>query len=70
MKIEISDEHIKNLAKINNYQIKDLDKLKNYLKEKIADEVQEDGATHLCVFIEKLIHLAYEDGIDFDLIEI
>ncbi len=70
MKIEISDEHIKNLAKINNYQIKDLDKLNNYLKKKMMDESQENGATYLCVFVEQLLHLAYEDGLDLDLIEI
>ena len=61
MQIEISDEHIENLAKVNNLQINDLDKLKKFIKFKINDEAHENGATYLCLFIEQLLCLAHED---------
>jgi len=70
MKIEILDEHIENLAKINNLQINDLDKLKKYFEFKIDDEAHENGATYLCLFIEQLLRLAYEDDAGVELIEI
>lgn len=70
MQIEISDEHIENLAKINNLKINNLDKLKKFIKFKVNDEAQENGATYLCVFIEQLLRLAYEDDAGLELIEI
>lgn len=61
MQIEIGDFHIRNLAKINNYRITDLDQLKTFIAKTVFDEAQENGATHLCILIEKMLDLAYED---------
>jgi len=69
MQIEISDEHIENLAKVNNLQINDLDKLKKFIEFKINDEAHENGATYLCCFIEQLLHLAHEDDAGVELWE-
>jgi len=70
MQIEISDEYIENLAKINNLKINDLNKLKKFIKFKIDDEALENGSTYLCVFIEQFLRLAYEDDAGLELIEI
>ncbi len=70
MQIEISDQHIKNLAKVNNLKINDMNKLQKYFKFKAGDEAQENGATYLCIFIEQLLRLAYEDDAGVELIEI
>jgi len=70
MQIEISDERIKNLAKIKNLRVYNLDKLKAYLTWKIDDEAEENGASSLDVFIEKLLDLACEDVAGIEQIEI
>jgi hypothetical protein len=70
MQIEISTEHIEELARANNLQITELDKLIEYFKFKIDDEAQENGATYLCLFIEQLLWLAHEDDAGVNRIEI
>ena len=70
MQIEISAEYIEELARANNLQITDLDRLIKYFKFKIGDEAHENGATYLCLFIEQLLRLAHEDDAGVELIKI
>ena len=62
MEIEVTDEHIEEVASAKNYSITDMKELKRYIAKKVVDEAREDGATHLCIFLENMIDLAYEDN--------
>ena len=59
MYILISDEHIEELVKANNYRIDDLNQLRSFIEEKMMSEDKENGATYLCVFIEHMLNLAF-----------
>lgn len=65
MKIDITEDHIKEVAEARNYKITDMDAVKKYIRKKAIDECREDGATHLCVFLENILVEAAEDAEDF-----
>jgi len=58
----ITDDHILEVASAINMEITDIDSMKKYIKEKSMDVCREDGATHLCIFLERIINEAYEDS--------
>lgn len=66
--IKITDEHIIKETESMGYTVTDMDKLAEYLENKIGDEANESGATHLCLFLQKLIELAYEDNAGVDMV--
>jgi hypothetical protein len=65
MNITITDDHIQEVASSINMKITDMNKMKKYIKKKSLDECREDGATYLCIFLEKIINKAYEDDEGF-----
>ena len=65
MNIVVTSEHIKEVSAAINLNITDLKAAKKYIKNKVLDEVREDGATRLCILIENIIVAALEDAEDF-----
>ena len=63
IEVRITEEHIKEELGCMGLKTENMGMLIGYLRAKINDEADESGATYLCLFVQKLLNLAYEDSI-------